>query len=63
MIVNLGFFVERVCRLNLVSFFHKFDDGHRSADFAEDYNAKEHDEAVELLVDQVEGKHAVDQSS
>ena len=62
-IVNLGFFVERVCRLNLASFFHQFDDCHWSADFAEDYNAKKHDKAVELLVDQVEGKHAVDQSS
>lgn len=62
-IVNLGFFVERVCRLHLASFFHQLDDGHWRADFTENYNAKEHDEAVELLVDQIEGKHAVDQSS
>ena len=51
-------------KLTLVfALLHELDDCHRSANFAEDNDADEHDEAVELLVDQVEGKHAVNESS
>ena len=56
-LVNLSWVVA------FLSFLHEFDDGDWGAYLAQDNDAKEHRKAVQLLIDQVEGKHAVDQSS
>ena len=42
---------------------HEPDNGDRRARFAENYDAEQHDEAVELLIDQVEGEHAVNEGA
>ena len=53
----------RCCLSRSLALFHELDHDDRSAHLAENHHDKQHDKAAQLLVDQVEGKHAVDEST
>ena len=47
----------------LLSLLHELDDDDRGAHLAENHDDKQHDKATQLLVNQVESKHAVNESA
>ena len=62
-IINLFVKSGRCCLSRSLALFHELDHDDRSAHLAENHHDKQHDKATQLLVDQVEGKHAVDEST